>query len=377
MVTILKRNDFLNFLTMKSYIFIFLILITFNSYAFNINKKINVVVPVYETSEVISKGDAADDPAFWLNKEKPSKSLIFGTDKRSGIYTYNLKGEELNYLAIGNINNIDLRTIDIKDDDGNELGPYSFLFGSNRSTNSLDIWVFSDSDITESLNKGNFKIPNQPYISAKSNLKVYGVCAGYDKTFGLIAFLTADESPQVEVWSYGPFGMTLLTTFKNANATQSEGCVYDDENRRLFISEEQDRGILRSYDINDQLDFSSPSIIDDRSGFISGDPEGLTIYKTSLKNGYVLVSSQGDDTFNLYDRSAPHNYLGSFKISHSNDIDGVTDTDGIFAINFDLNEDFPKGLLVAQDGTNDGKYEVEKQNFKLVSFSEILNSLKL
>lgn len=377
METILKRNDFLNLLTMKSYIFIFLILITFNSYAFNINKKINVVVPVYETSEVISKGDAADDPAFWLNKEKPSKSLIFGTDKRSGIYTYNLKGEELNYLAIGNINNIDLRTIDIKDDDGNELGPYSFLFGSNRSTNSLDIWVFSDSDIIESLNKGNFKIPNQPYISAKSNLKVYGVCAGYDKTFGLIAFLTADESPQVEVWSYGPFGMTLLTTFKNANATQSEGCVYDDENRRLFISEEQDRGILRSYDINDQLDFSFPSIIDDRSGFISGDPEGLTIYKTSLKNGYVLVSSQGDDTFNLYDRSAPHNYLGSFKISHSNDIDGVTDTDGIFAINFDLNEDFPKGLLVAQDGTNDGKYEVEKQNFKLVSFSEILNSLKL
>ena len=227
------------------------------------------------------------------------------------------------------------------------------------------------------LNKGNFKIPNQPYISAKSNLKVYGVCAGYDKTFGLIAFLTADESPKVEVWSYGPFGMTLLTTFNNANATQSEGCVYDDENRRLFISEEQDRGILRSYDINDKLDFSSPLIIDDRSGFISGDPEGLTIYKTSLKNGYVLVSSQGDDTFNLYDRSAPHNYLGSFKISHSNDIDGVTDTDGIFAINFDLNEDFPKGLLVAQDGTNDGKYEVEKQNFKLVSFSEILNSLKL
>ena len=376
-MTILKKNNYLNLLTLKSRLFIFLILITFNSYAFNINKKINVVVPIYETSEVISKGDAADDPAFWLNKENPSKSLIFGTDKRSGIYTYNLKGEELNYLAIGNINNIDLRTIDIKDDDGNKLGPYSFLFGSNRSTNSLDVWVLSDSDTTESLNKDNFKILNQPYISAKSNLRVYGVCVGYDKTYGLIAFLTADESPKVEVWSYGPLGMTLLTTFNNANATQSEGCVYDDENRRLFISEEQDRGILRSYDINDQLEFSSPSIIDDRSGFISGDPEGLTIYKTSSNDGYVILSSQGDDTFNLYDRSAPHNYLGSFKISHSNKIDGVTDTDGVFAINFDLNEDFPKGLLVAQDGTNDGKYEVERQNFKLVSFSEILNSLKL
>ncbi|MDA9040291.1 phytase [Gammaproteobacteria bacterium] len=164
---------------------------------------------------------------------------------------------------------------------------------------------------------------------------------------------------------------------ENGNAIQSEGCVYDDENRTLFISEEQDRGILRAYNIDDELDFSSPIVIDNRSGYINGDPEGVTIYKTSEKEGYVIVSSQGDDTFNLYDRLSPYKYIGSFKIGHFKEIDGVTDTDGISAINFNLNNDFKRGLFVAQDGTNDGKLKVKRQNFKLVSFDEILKSLDL
>jgi len=342
-----------------------------------IDKDIQVVKPSYETPQVVSKGDAADDPAIWFNKSNPSKSLIFGTDKRSGVYTYNLNGEKVNYTELGNINNIDTRTINITDDDGLDLGPYSFIFASNRTLNSLDIWAFSDTNMNLAIDNNNFNLPKKPYIRAKSDVEVYGVCGGYDKTFGLIAFLTADGSSEIELWSYSSLGLTLLTTFKNGNAIQSEGCVYDDENRTLFISEEQDRGILRAYNIDDELDFSSPIVIDNRSGYINGDPEGVTIYKTSEKEGYVIVSSQGDDTFNLYDRVSPYKYIGSFKIGHSKKIDGVTDTDGISAINFNLNDDFKRGLFVAQDGTNDGKLKVKRQNFKLVSFDEILKSLDL
>ena len=363
---------------MKLYSFIAAIFISLNAFSYNdVDKKVKVVKPIYETPQVISKGDAADDPAIWLNQTNPSKSLIFGTDKRSGIYTYNLNGDKINYVELGDINNIDTRTINVTDDDGLELGPYSFIFASNRTLNTLDVWVFSDDNINLALKNNNFALPKEPYIRSKSNVEVYGVCGGYDSTFGLIAFLTADGSSDVELWSYNSLGLTLLTTFKNANAIQSEGCVYDDENRTLFISEEQDRGILRAYIINDELDFNSPSVIDNRSGLINGDPEGVTLYKTSKKEGYVIVSSQGDDTFNLYNRLSPHEYIGSFKIGHSKDIDGVTDTDGISAINFNLNKDFSSGLFVAQDGTNDGKSKVKRQNFKLVSFEEIIKSLDL
>ena len=199
----------------------------------------------------------------------------------------------------------------------------------------------------------------------------------FDEEFGVVAFLTEDEGSSVEMWSYSEEGLSLLTTFSNANATQSEGCVYDDENRTLFISEEQDRGVLRAYKLNNKLDFSSPHIIDNRSGNIDGDPEGVTIYKSSETEGYVILSSQGDNSFNVYDRKFPYNYLGSFKVGSSGNIDNVNDTDGVDVISDYINYKYPKGLLVVQDGTNDGKKIVKRQNFKYVSFEEVIKALEL
>ena len=116
-----------------------------------IDKIIHIVPAIDETPQVISKGDAADDPAIWLNKLNPNRSLVFGTDKRSGIYTYNLKGEKISYTEIGDINNIDVRTMDVTDDDGNDIGSYSFIFASNRTSNTLDIWVYKDTNIDKAV----------------------------------------------------------------------------------------------------------------------------------------------------------------------------------------------------------------------------------
>ena len=50
-----------------------------------IDAKEITIYPIRETESVFSKGDAADDPAFWFNSDKPSKSVVFGTDKKSFI----------------------------------------------------------------------------------------------------------------------------------------------------------------------------------------------------------------------------------------------------------------------------------------------------
>ena len=50
---------------------------------------------------------------------------------------------------------------------------------------------------------------------------VYGVCAGYDKEHGVIAFITEDEGSRVQMWSYNETGLSLLKTFNDANAAQS------------------------------------------------------------------------------------------------------------------------------------------------------------
>ena len=354
------------------YIYTFLILFSFNLYSDPKDKIIHIVKPANETPQVISKGDAADDPAIWFNQFSPNNSIIFGTDKRSGVYSYNLAGKKIGYSNLGNINNIDIRSINF-----DEEGTYTFIVASNRTVGSIDFWIYEDKALDILTKTKKFSLNSSPSFQGISNMVVYGVCVGFDEEFGVVAFLTEDEGSSVEMWSYSEEGLSLLTTFSNANATQSEGCVYDDENRTLFISEEQDRGVLRAYKLNNELDFSSPHIIDNRSGNIDGDPEGVTIYKSSETEGYVILSSQGDNSFNVYDRKFPYNYLGSFKVGSSGNIDNVNDTDGVDVISNYINYKYPKGLLVVQDGTNDGKKIVKRQNFKYVSFEEVIKALEL
>ena len=59
-----------------------------------------VVDYVAETKPVNSLGDAADDPAIWVNELNPQQSLIFGTDKRKGIHVYSLDGSELGFSEL-------------------------------------------------------------------------------------------------------------------------------------------------------------------------------------------------------------------------------------------------------------------------------------
>ena len=85
-----------------------------------------------------------------------------------------------------------------------------------------------------------------------------------------------------------------------------------------------------------------------------------------------MASSQGSNSYAVFDRVS-NKYKGSFKIDAGNGIDEVTETDGIDVTNTDFGPLFPKGFFIAQDGTNNG----QNQNFKLVSWQRIANSLDL
>ena len=330
------------------------------------------IYAVVETPQMPVNGDA-DDPAIWINELDKSNSLIFGTDKYNGIYSYDLDGKIINYSKAGNVNNIDIRKTYIN---GNL---YSLLYGSNRSDSSLSLWVLDDSKVDEDLKLGNFVLPVKPNHAAKANMIVYGVCAGIHPEFGNIAFITEDEGSRVQMWAFNflESNFNLLKEFNNSDATQSEGCVYDDENSTLFISEEQDRGILRAYKINKKLEFDNPIIIDTRQGNIVGDPEGITILKTSDKDGYVILSSQGNSEFNIYKRTIPYNFIKSFSIEGSDFIDEVNDTDGLDITNINLGSNFPEGILVVQDGRNEDASSNNTQNFKYISTKDVLKKINL
>ena len=113
----MQRKLFLN--TILLYAFIFF------SSDLNASKQF-VITPIFETPQVDDSGDA-DDPAIWLNEFDPSLSIVFGTDKYNGIYSYNLKGEIIGFSKAGSINNIDLRTV----------GNYTYIFGTEAGENNL------------------------------------------------------------------------------------------------------------------------------------------------------------------------------------------------------------------------------------------------
>ncbi|TMO79632.1 phytase, partial [Pseudoalteromonas ruthenica] len=80
-------------------------------------------------------GDAADDPAIWVNPHNAAKSLILGTDKRRGLMVYDLAGKELQALETGRLNNVDVRQHASINNASN-----TWITASNRTHNSISVY---------------------------------------------------------------------------------------------------------------------------------------------------------------------------------------------------------------------------------------------
>ena len=309
-----------------------------------------------ETEPVVTNDDAADDPAIWINLDNTDNSLIFGTDKKSGIYVYDLNGNVLSYQNLGSINNIDLRVID------NEL----HLVSSNRSDSTLDYWILPTEGIYQYFenNPDNAFSEDLEHYHLEANMSVYGICMGIING-APVAALTEEEGVRVQYWDLtqrkviNTFDITADEDNVPLLGNEAEGCVFDDENKYIHVSREGARGFLKTYNAEDQ---QLVKVIDSRDGNIGGDPEGVAIYEVGATTGYIILSSQGDSKFNIYDREYPFTYIDSFRVEN------VSDTDGIDVTNVSLGDYALNGILVVQDGYN----QPDNQNFKIVSMEEVV-----
>ena len=109
---------------------------------------------------------------------------------------------------------------------------------------------------------------------------------------------------------------------------------------------------------------------------LKDDLEGVGLWAGKGGRGYLVVSSQGNNTYAVFDRRGANRYLGSFAIAPdpARGIDGVSETDGLDVTSAAL-PGFPDGLLVTQDGYNVSPSE--NQNFKFVSWRDVVEKLKL
>src|SRR4029079_7123855 len=134
--------------------------------------------------------------------------------------------------------------------------------------------------------------------------------------------------------------------------TQLEGCVADDELGYLYVGEE-DVGIWK-YPAEPDAHVERVKVDGvGTGGNLVADVEGLTIAYGSDGKGYLIASSQGNNTFAIYRREGDNTYVKSFRIVAGNTVDNVTETDGIHVTTANLGPLFPNGVFIAQDGADD------------------------
>ena len=91
---------------------------------------------------------------------------------------------------------------------------------------------------------------------------------------------------------------------------------------------------------------------------------------------YLVVSSQGNDSFVVLDASAPYRVRGAFRIGINvgAGVDGASETDGLDITASPL-PGFAQGLLVVQDGRK--RWPEGPQNFKYVPWEDVARALSL
>jgi len=320
----------------------------------------NSITADVETDEVFSppKTDAADDPAIWVNKDKPEESLILGTNKHGGIHVYNMNGKELQFVKSGCMNNIDLR-----DDFIYNKKNVVIVAASNCTLNTISLFY---------IDKGN-GILSESILEIESSVDlVYGLCMYKSQKTNKYYVFVNGEGAEVEQWEIyikdQKIEAKLVRQFKVSS--KPEGMVADDEKGNLYIGVEEE-GILKlnaepEYGFKTEwLNGSNPT---DRS-LVSSDIEGLALYKTDTVT-YLVASSQGNFSYAIFELGGKERYILSFVIDDGV-IDGAIETDGLEIINDSISEKFPKGMLVVQDGYNFENDSIRKQNFKYVSWEKI------
>ena len=73
---------------------------------------------------------------------------------------------------------------------------------------------------------------------------------------------------------------------------------------------------------------------------LKDDMEGMGLYKLDATRGYLVVSSQGNDSYAVFRREDDNAYIGSFAVSAaaSAGIDGISETDGLEVVSAGVDE---------------------------------------
>jgi len=320
-----------------------------------------VVHPSVETTPVAHSGDAADDPAIWVNPDRPGRSRLIGNDKQGALEVYALDGRRVQRITTGNRfwGNVDLRQRVVVN--GRRMDVVAAANGALRLytvTPRLRLSSIAESDTSVPGGVGEGLCM---YRGERGAVYVFAI-----KRSGLVRQLRL-----VDPDDDGKLAIRQVRRF--AVGSEAEGCAADDRNGALYVSEE---GVgLWRYGAEPD-DGRSRTLVDrvGRRGHLVQDVEGVTVVERGRK-GWVIVSAQHvahpqRSYFAVYSRNG-NDYLGAFRVGDGgNRADGCSRTDGLDAYAGRLGRSFPTGVFVCQDDANT-RPDPGRQNFKLTRWDRL------
>jgi myo-inositol-hexaphosphate 3-phosphohydrolase len=353
--------------------------------------------PIWDTEDELPTdarfGDA-DDPAIWLHPTDPNLSIVVAALKEGGLDVYDLDGALLQELQPDGVryNNVDIIYGFLLGDQESDLIVATDRYGDRLAIFRVDPHTRQLTDVTDPNNPMLFTPEGQ---ESDGETTAYGIALYRSPQSGkFYAFANRRDTGELAQWELldNGQGQTAIRRVRDLSLpipeggepedAQTEGMVVDEEMGVLYVGQE-DVGV---WQFDAEPDGSSEGAlihaVRPQGEILEPDVEGLTIYYGPDGRGYLLVSSQGDNTFAVFDREGDHAYLGSFQIGAMGEVDGVQESDGAMVLNVALGDLFPNGLLVVQDGFNlpafmvedDGELENVVTNFKYVDWAEVANA---
>ena len=299
----------------------------------NLDKKVQ---PAVITEQV---NFDTDDPAIWINPQDASQSLIIGTDKETegGLFVYDLNGKIVNKVpGLKRPNNVDVE------------------YGFNFQGKKIDIAV------TTERQQNKIRIYEGPSMEEIGAISVFEGETDRDP-MGISIY----KNPQTEeifaivgrkfgpagtyLWQYklsennGKVTGEVVRKFGNFSGKKEiESIAVDDELGFIYYSDEG-FGVRKYY--ADPAKGNQELVLFGQKDF-KEDVEGISIYDTGNGKGYILISNQQADTFNVYRREGnngnanQHYRIAEIPVS-------TKESDGSEVVNVNLGPKFPNGVFVA------------------------------
>jgi len=299
------------------------------------------LIPVYITDKTPND---TDDPAIWINYRNPEQSLILGTDKgdvNGGIYVFDLQGRMIREKCLTGLprpNNIDIEYGFVLGQDTIDIAVFTQRNGDNIRVVQLPemqfidnggIPVFPSEDVKSPMGIGLYKQPETGAVYAIVSRK-HGPDGSY-----LGQYLLKDSLGVVTANEVRRFG-----AFKGGK--EIEAIAIDDVLGYVYYADEGSG--IRKYYANPQKGNEELAFFGHR-GFRE-DHEGISIYSRPDSTGYILVSDQQANRFQVFSRAGhagkPHQHELLAILPAS-----TLDSDGSEVVNFTLGPSFPAGIFVA------------------------------